>query len=193
MCPWHLCDSVCEIRGVAQPGRVLRSGRRSRRFESSHPDQVSGVLIGGGPHQAWRRMIFSAPAFLPLSISPCRFRLRKPPGTGTRPARLQSPPAVCPPFWICTLFRMFRNILRRCRHKRSGDVLISKILLIALIVIALLLLMRGMRRRTPPPESPPNAEAMVCCAHCGLHLPRAESVISSGRHFCCEQHRRDAG
>ena len=25
-------------RGVAQPGRVLRSGRRSRRFESSHPD-----------------------------------------------------------------------------------------------------------------------------------------------------------
>ncbi len=26
------------FRGVAQPGRVLRSGRRSRRFESSHPD-----------------------------------------------------------------------------------------------------------------------------------------------------------
>ena len=26
------------VRGVAQPGRVLRSGRRSRRFESSHPD-----------------------------------------------------------------------------------------------------------------------------------------------------------
>ena len=28
-------------RGVAQPGRVLRSGRRSRRFESSRPDQNS--------------------------------------------------------------------------------------------------------------------------------------------------------
>ena len=27
-------------RGVAQPGRVLRSGRRSRRFESSRPDQL---------------------------------------------------------------------------------------------------------------------------------------------------------
>ena len=25
-------------RGVAQPGRVLRSGRRSQRFESSRPD-----------------------------------------------------------------------------------------------------------------------------------------------------------
>src|SRR5262245_34367012 len=26
-------------RGVAQPGRALRSGRRSRRFKSCHPDQ----------------------------------------------------------------------------------------------------------------------------------------------------------
>ena len=34
------------IRGVAQPGSALRSGRRSRRFESSHPDQ----------HHAFRRI-----------------------------------------------------------------------------------------------------------------------------------------
>ena len=32
-------DLETSNRGVAQPGRVLRSGRRSRRFESSHPDQ----------------------------------------------------------------------------------------------------------------------------------------------------------
>ena len=30
------------IRGVAQPGRALRSGRRSRRFKSCHPDQLPG-------------------------------------------------------------------------------------------------------------------------------------------------------
>ena len=29
------------IRGVAQPGRALRSGRRSRWFKSSHPDHAS--------------------------------------------------------------------------------------------------------------------------------------------------------
>ena len=29
---------LAEIRGVAQPGRALRSGRRSRRFKSCHPD-----------------------------------------------------------------------------------------------------------------------------------------------------------
>ena len=31
------------LRGVAQSGRVLRSGRRSRRFESSHPDQCEAL------------------------------------------------------------------------------------------------------------------------------------------------------
>src|SRR5438128_12458388 len=29
---------ACPARGVAQPGRALRSGRRSRWFKSSHPD-----------------------------------------------------------------------------------------------------------------------------------------------------------
>ena len=36
---------VAFIRGVAQPGRVLRSGRRSRRFEPSHPDQFKLVTL----------------------------------------------------------------------------------------------------------------------------------------------------
>jgi hypothetical protein len=34
-----LSEVVPRNRGVAQPGSVLRAGRRSRRFESSHPDQ----------------------------------------------------------------------------------------------------------------------------------------------------------
>lgn len=29
-----------KYRNVVQPGRTLRSGRRSRRFESSHSDQI---------------------------------------------------------------------------------------------------------------------------------------------------------
>jgi hypothetical protein len=28
------------LRDVAQPGSALRSGRRGRRFESCHPDQL---------------------------------------------------------------------------------------------------------------------------------------------------------
>ena len=33
-----------EIRSVAQPGRALRSGRRSRWFESRHSDQTKATF-----------------------------------------------------------------------------------------------------------------------------------------------------
>lgn len=69
----------------------------------------------------------------------------------------------------------------------------SKILLVVVVVAAVLLLMRGLRRRDQPPGAVPAPEDTVRCAHCGLHLPRVESVSSGGRHFCSEQHRRDAG
>ena len=36
-----LTSRVCNERGIAQPGRALRSGRRGRRFESSFPTKVS--------------------------------------------------------------------------------------------------------------------------------------------------------
>ncbi len=35
--------NINAVRGVAQFGRVLRSGRRGRRFKSCHLDQKSGV------------------------------------------------------------------------------------------------------------------------------------------------------
>lgn len=38
--PFPHGDGVCLFRSVAQPGRALRSGRRGRRFESSHSDQL---------------------------------------------------------------------------------------------------------------------------------------------------------
>ena len=34
-------DIFLTVRGVAQPGRVLRSGRRGPRFKSGHPDQIT--------------------------------------------------------------------------------------------------------------------------------------------------------
>jgi uncharacterized protein len=32
-------------------------------------------------------------------------------------------------------------------------------------------------------------EDMVRCAHCGVHLPRSESVESGGQFFCSAEHR----
>ena len=36
---------TCSRRGVAQPGRALRSGRRGRWFKSGHPDHFYKALM----------------------------------------------------------------------------------------------------------------------------------------------------
>ena len=73
--------------------------------------------------------------------------------------------------------------------------MIKWLLTIAIVVIALMLWFGkgrgggpssgGTRRRTPGPQ------AMVSCAHCGLHLPRPDAVEGEGgRHYCSTEHRR---
>jgi uncharacterized protein len=50
------------------------------------------------------------------------------------------------------------------------------------------------RKRSLPPGQPPapaarEPEAMVVCAHCGVHLPKSDSVADRGLHFCSDAHR----
>ncbi|MGH6647123.1 PP0621 family protein [Aquabacterium sp.] len=44
------------------------------------------------------------------------------------------------------------------------------------------------------PAAPPSPLQMVACAHCGMHLPANEALVSSQageqHHFCSEDHRR---
>jgi len=137
----------------------------------------------GRPHPASRRTAIPAvPAFSPAVFGPlaCRSR-RAGPHHGLRSYNQTLLLAFLAPF------------PQRPAMVGATGVLMSKILLVAVIVVAVLLLMRGLRRRDPPADASPAAEAMVRCAHCDLHLPRAESITAGGRHFCCEQHRRDAG
>lgn len=35
-----------------------------------------------------------------------------------------------------------------------------------------------------------EAERMLSCAHCGLHVPESEGVRVGDDFFCCEEHRR---
>ncbi|MFP5485508.1 MAG: PP0621 family protein [Gammaproteobacteria bacterium] len=44
-------------------------------------------------------------------------------------------------------------------------------------------------RHTPPPAVPAPQD-MVACAHCGVHLPRTESVTHGPRSYCCAEHQR---
>lgn len=48
---------------------------------------------------------------------------------------------------------------------------------------------RGMRSRgkAAPPH---DAERMVACRQCGVHLPISESVEAGGNYFCSDEHKR---
>lgn len=48
---------------------------------------------------------------------------------------------------------------------------------------------RAAARRDRQPEERP-VEDMVRCAHCGVFLPRAESVEARGARFCSREHER---
>ncbi len=69
-----------------------------------------------------------------------------------------------------------------------------KYLLIAVIVFVVLWLARGRSRREPPPAAPPTPprgpQAMVRCAHCGVHLPAQDAVSGPEGSYCSAEHRR---
>lgn len=47
---------------------------------------------------------------------------------------------------------------------------------------------RGIKREDAPKDE--TGENMVRCAHCGVHLPRSESIVSQGENFCTNEHRQ---
>jgi len=72
----------------------------------------------------------------------------------------------------------------------------SRILFIIVIVGIALWWLFGRRRGgdAAKPETPAakknEPQSMVACAHCGVHLPKAETVADAeGRLFCGEAHR----
>jgi uncharacterized protein len=74
-----------------------------------------------------------------------------------------------------------------------------KFVITALAVVFLLWLLFGRARKSrreppsaaPPPRAP-EAEGMLACAHCGVHLPASESLRLGTQAYCCAAHR-DAG
>ncbi len=67
----------------------------------------------------------------------------------------------------------------------------SRLLLLFVIAAAVYLLLRSFRRNEPLQDNP-SVEDMVRCVHCGVHLPKSESILSGGNFFCCAEHREAA-
>ncbi len=68
----------------------------------------------------------------------------------------------------------------------------SRLFLLMAIVVAIYLLVRSYSKNASGQNksvSKDPAEDMVCCAHCGVHLPKSESMLVGGNFFCSAAHR----
>jgi uncharacterized protein len=69
--------------------------------------------------------------------------------------------------------------------------------LLVVLVVALVFwwMLRPRRPAAPPAAQAPRAaepgkpQAMLQCAHCGVHLPRADALVDARGAFCSEAHR----
>lgn len=68
----------------------------------------------------------------------------------------------------------------------------GRLILLALAVLILVwLVRRALRERQRGAPTVPGAPGeLVACAHCGVHLPRAEARSASGGEYCSEEHAR---
>ena len=70
----------------------------------------------------------------------------------------------------------------------------AKIFLVIVVFVAVYFIVRAYARaltaKRMEEESEKAAEDMVRCAHCGVHLPRGDSVTAGDHSFCSKEHRQ---
>ncbi len=67
-----------------------------------------------------------------------------------------------------------------------------KYVVLALVLVVAWFIIRAHLRKVHPPRHDQAAkdEDMVRCVHCGVHLPRSESVMSGELFYCSPDHRQ---
>jgi uncharacterized protein len=69
----------------------------------------------------------------------------------------------------------------------------SRLFFLLAIAVVVYLLVKSYRKnesgKNVPGKDEAAAEDMVRCAHCGVHLPKGESVQADGKYFCSAGHR----
>lgn len=69
----------------------------------------------------------------------------------------------------------------------------AKLIIIAIAIWLVITILKRYRKGVDQSDSTTrqnktNGEAMVQCAHCGVHLPKSESLQSNGQFFCSQAH-----
>ena len=69
---------------------------------------------------------------------------------------------------------------------------LSRLLFFIVVIVVVYRLLKSYRKQLSSEEeiAPQEAEDMVRCAHCGVHLPKRESILTGNEYYCSEAHRR---
>lgn len=70
--------------------------------------------------------------------------------------------------------------------------MLLKLILLAVGIWVVYRLLKSYGRSITRDQEPDKLENedMVRCAHCGVHLPRSESIASKDEFFCSDEHRQ---
>jgi len=70
------------------------------------------------------------------------------------------------------------------------------LLVLAVLLVAFWIWRQGRREAMRPPQTPRkqaqpprDPQAMLPCAHCGVHLPAGDALPGRNGHYCCTAHR----
>lgn len=66
----------------------------------------------------------------------------------------------------------------------------SRLIFIIVIIALVYWLFKSYRRQAPRQDEPAKTQDMVSCAHCGINLPKNESLSVDGKYYCCSAHSR---
>jgi uncharacterized protein len=76
----------------------------------------------------------------------------------------------------------------------TRKLLVSKLLVLVIVVALVYWIVKRFARKSKRDSATRYGgsvgEDMVRCAHCGVHLPRSESVMQDSVFFCTPEHRR---
>jgi uncharacterized protein len=67
----------------------------------------------------------------------------------------------------------------------------SRLIFILAVVALVYWLLKSYRTKPTKPDASTASEEMVRCVHCGVHLPKSESLWVGGEYFCSDAHRRE--
>jgi len=64
----------------------------------------------------------------------------------------------------------------------------SRLIFIVVVIGLAYLLFKSYRKQQPKQDEPSRSQDMVSCAHCGIHLPKSESLLVAGKYYCSTAH-----